>query len=253
MIYSNLQNLFIDLAKYNEQHIEFLGNLQIPMTNIYYFTIFDKTNSEINKFISYLTNTKSQVEVDTKSDTDDDSKHDVCCLNPFDDYKNNMNLDEDQICFIDIVKSNLKTIDRKITEMLETASESSAQIALVLDIGFLFDLINLFKETKTEIHLYDFILHKLKNKIDKLFILDSKSILKINDGNSSVFDELKMYLLVVQNPEFDIIYNPEITIYKSDSSLYWKILRDDQKIVYDFKHADVLDDDYDENILTTKT
>lgn len=212
MSYSNLQNLFIDLTKYNEENIELLGEMQIPITNVYYFTMLDHTNSEINKYISYLTDSTTS--------------------NPFDNFINYMSLDEEQICQINIVKSTLKQIDGEITAMIETASESSAKIVLILDIGLLFSLINIFKETEQEIHLYDFILHKFKNKISKLFILDSNSILTIEDKHSSVFDELNMYMSKIKPPVKDIVNDCDVTIYKNHSSLYWKLLNMNQKIEY---------------------
>ena len=212
MSYSNPQKLFIDLIKYNEANIELLGEMQIPITNVYYFTILDNNNSEINKFISYLTDSTNS--------------------NPFDDFRNNMSFDEEQLCQINIIKSTLKQIDGEITVTMETASESNAKIVLVLDIGLLFTLINTFKESEQEIHLYDFILHKFKNKINKLFILDSNSILTIGDTHSSVFDELNIYLSKNKPPIRHIINDHDITIYKNHASLYWKLLNLNQKIEY---------------------
>jgi hypothetical protein len=210
MSHSDPQKLFIDLMKYNEENIDLLGEMQIPITNIYYFTILDQSNTEINKFISYLTDSSDS--------------------NPFETYRKAISLDEEQICQINIVKSTLKQIDREITAIIETASESSAKIVLVLDIGLLFSLINIFKETEQEIHLYDFILHKFKNKISKLFLLDRNSILKIGDKYSSVFDELNMYLSKIKPPSKNIIRDCEITIYKKHDSLYWKLLNANHKI-----------------------
>jgi len=212
MSYSNLQDLFINLIKYNEENIELLGEMQIPITNVYYFTILDQSNTEVNKYISYLTDSTNP--------------------NPFDDFRNNLSFDEEQICQINIVKTGLKQIDGEITAMLETASESSAKIVLVLDIGLLFNLISAFKESEQEIHLYDFILHKFKNKISKLFILDSNSILTIEDKHSSVFDELNMYLSKIKPPAKNIVNDCDVTIYKNHTSLYWKLLSMNQKIEY---------------------
>lgn len=212
MSYSNIEKLFIDLIKYSEENIELLGEMQIPITNIYYFSILDQSDSKINEFISYLTDSSNS--------------------NPFENFRNNMSFDEEQICQINIVKSTLKQIDKEITSMIDTASESSAKIVLLLDIGLLFNLINIFKESEQEIHLYDFIMHKFKNKINKLFILDSNSILTIGDKNSSVFDELNIYLSKIKPPTKNIVNDQNVSIYKKHDSLYWKLLNMNQKVEY---------------------
>ena len=135
-----------------------------------------------------------------------------------------------QICNIDLLKSSLQQISENITTILKIVDESGGKIALVLDIGFLFDLIKIFKESEHENHLYDFLLHKLKNKIDKLSILDSKSILTIGTKYSSVLDELNIYLYKNKSPSKKIIDNRKVTIYKNHDSLYWNILNLNQKI-----------------------
>ena len=222
MSYLNVQQLFIDLIKYNEENIELLGEMQIPITNIYYFTIIDRNNSEINNIISYLMDSTSP--------------------NPFDNFINNLTFDEEQICQINIVKSTLKEINSEITTMIEIANESSAKIVLILDIGLIFSLINIFKESEQEIHLYDFILHKFKNKINKLFLLDSNSILTINNTKSSVFDELNIYLSKIKPPVKNIVNDRDVIIYKYHDNLYWKLLDMNQKIEYlDTKDKEILE------------
>ena len=210
MTYNNPQQLFIDLAKYNENNIELLGSMQVPISNVYYITIFDENNSEIKQIISYL--------IDSE------------ITNPFDNFKSNFSLDEEQICNIDLLKSSLQQISENITTILKIVDESGGKIALVLDIGFLFDLIKIFKESEHENHLYDFLLHKIKNKIDKLFILDSKSILTIGTKHSSVLDELNIYLYKIKSPNKKIIDNREVIIYKNHDSLYWNLLDSNQQI-----------------------
>jgi hypothetical protein len=212
MSYSKPQELFIDLIKYNENNIELLGNMQLHISNIYYITIFDLDNTQITQIISYLVDSENP--------------------NPFDNFKSNINLDEEQICKIDLVKSSLQQISKDINTTLEIANESNGKVVLILDIGFLFDLIKIFKESERENHLYDFLLHKLKNKVDKLFILDSNSILTIENNHSSVLDELKIYLCKDKKTMSKIIDNHEVTIYKNHDSLYWKFLDLNKKIEY---------------------
>ena len=140
MTYSQAQQLFIDLIKYNENNIELLGNMQAPMSNIYYITIFDETNAQLKQIISYLINSEIP--------------------NPFDNFKSNISFVEEQICNINLIKSSLQQINKDITATLEVANDSGAKIVLFLDIGFLFDLIKIFKDSEHENLLYDFLLSR---------------------------------------------------------------------------------------------
>lgn len=225
MIYSNSQNLFIELIKYNESNIELLGEMQVPLTNVYYITMLDLTNTQINKFISYLTDSNNP--------------------NPFDNFRSNIGLDEEQISNLNLIKSSLHQLNLDIDIVLDIAKESNGKIVLVLDIGLFFNLIKKFKEVEQEIHLYDFILHKLKNKVDKLFILDSETILTIGDKHSSVFDEIKIYLCKEKNTNDLIANNYDVTIYKNHGSIYWKIFNLNQKIEYIHTSGDENDNEND--------
>jgi len=212
MAYNNLQSLFTDLIKYNEANIELLGEMQVPITNIYYITMLELADSQIIKFLTYL--------------IDSDSS------NPFDSFKSNISFDEEQLSNINLVKSSLQQLNVDITSTLEIAGESSGKIVLVLDVGLLFSLIKTFNESEQEVHLYDFILHKLKKKVDKLFILDTGSILTIGDNHSSVFDELNLYLCKEKETDKKIGESGDITIYKNPCSMYWKMLDLNKKIEY---------------------
>jgi hypothetical protein len=202
-IYSTSEKLFSDLVKYNESNIEFMGSLQIPMTNIYYITFLDPTDNKINNFLMYLDNSETS--------------------NPFININSNVNIDFEQICKINLMNNSLNQIDGELSITFENAQKSNSKISVVLDIGLLFDIITLSNEEDNENHLYDFILHKLKNKVDKLFILDTKNRLMINDDISSVIDELKLYL-IPNRDELNIISDTDVTIYRYHDGLYWRIL-----------------------------
>jgi hypothetical protein len=233
MIHNNIEELFIELIKYNEDNIELLGELQIPITNIYYFTILDHKNIEISDYINYLTNcddfnkTETEIETETETETETEIKY----PNPFINFRTNLDFDREQMCYLDIIKSNIKILEKKIDDTITQTLDSNAKIVLILDIGFLINILKQVKEDDCEIHLYDFLLYKLKSKIDKLFILDTNSILNIKEQNTCMFDELNMYLLK-NKPLLQIINDQEITIYKNYDSLYWKIFNDNQKIKY---------------------
>lgn len=239
-IYNNISELFTDLIDYNENNIEYMGSMQIPLTNMYYITFFDHNNKTIIDFFSYLANFENK--------------------NPFENIKVNINIDTDQVCNINLIKSTLQQINTQISKTLENVNQSNSKLSVILDINLLFTIIKSFEEKEIEVHLYDFILHILKNKVDKLFILDINNILKKNNGIiSSVYDELKIFLLKEKTCLKKITNNSIVTIYKPHSSLYWKILDLNQKITYleqddEEKLADdimLVEIDDEEVILTT--
>ena len=228
-VYSNPSELFSDLVEYNESNIEYMGGLQIPMTNIYYVIFLDPNDSKSNSFVQYL----------------DDSE----IPNPFANIgmKINANIDSEQVCNINLVTSSLQQINKDIVNTLENALESNSKIALVLDIDLLFNLITSFAEEDIEAHLYDFILNRLKNSVDKIFILDTKNILKNDNKLSCVYDELKLYLLKIKEKNKEIISDMDVTIYKYHDSLYWRILDLNQTIEYideDFEKDEKSDEEF---------
>lgn len=206
-LYNNPTEFFTDIIDYNNNNVE--GQLYI--TNIYYITFLDLQNIEIQKAIDYLTGINYESLYEIKTD---------------------INFDEEQMCNINLVKDNIKTIDNYIKETLNNAIESNSKIVVLLDINLVFNILKLFEDKNIEVHLYDFILHILKNKVDKLFILDKENIL-VNENNkySSIYHELKIYLLNEKITE-DKILNDDIQIYKNYSMLYWRILNNNDTINY---------------------
>lgn len=212
-IYSNILELFTDLVEYNEKNIEFMGSMQIPITNIYYITFMDYNDKQINDFFEYLNSFENK--------------------NPFENIKVNLNIDKEQVCSINLIKSTLQYINKQITETLNNVKKSNSKISVILDINLLFKIIKSFEEKEIEVHLYDFILHILKNKVDKLFILDIYDILKVNnDKLSSVHEEFKLFLLKEKYIPKSNTNEKLVTIYKTHKSLYWKIFNLNQKISY---------------------
>ncbi len=212
-IYNNTLQLFTDLVEYNEKNIEFMGSMQIPITNIYYITFLDHNDKQINDFFEHLKSFENK--------------------NPFENIKVNLNIDQEQVCSINIIKSTLQYINNQITETLNNAKESNSKISVILDINLLFKIIESFEEKEIEVHLYDFILHILKNKVDKLLILDYNNILKADsDKLSSVYEELKLFLLKEKYVPKSNINENLVTIYKTHKSLYWKIFNLNQRISY---------------------
>lgn len=203
-IYTTEEALFIDIIKYNEHsdNLVTIPTLNIPISNTYYISLYDDTNKEINKYLHYMIN----------NDT-----------NPFSNFECNLDFEEEQLYKIKLSESSIQEIDKNINELSIIISESKGKLTFILDINYLMEFIKKCEKNNTETHIYDFILYKLKNKINNLLILDKNSILTRDFKHSIIYDELKVYLL--KNYEHDELnIKHDIQIYKPDEKMYWKII-----------------------------
>ena len=194
MTFDNLENLFKELIQYNESNIEYLGQYQIPMTNIYYIVMLDPLNIKVNKYIDYLYN------YDYPNPFTDE--------NGQENFTIKINIEREQMISINLLNP-LKSIDYQIDDIINTAKESGGKLCLVIDIDFIFKLMKNF--LNKEIHLYDYILHK-----------NEKSI---------IYNEINMYMNKNFSKPTNFEDFP-VNIYKIGNNLYWKILRDTQQIQY---------------------
>lgn len=202
MICSSVESLFYSLVEYNHQQVKLYGNKQIPMSNVYFISILNHSDSFISKAFDYLFDAEK--------------------TNPFSTVKTNINFDEEQFYFVDLLKDSIPILKNKFESLVQLSKESEASNVLILDIGFLFDLLKLFNQEKLEVHLYDFILYQLQKSIDTIIILDSEGILESNNKKSSVYYELKLYLLKKLDEDFHCPLS-QVSLYKNYNHLYWNI------------------------------
>jgi hypothetical protein len=195
-------------------------------------------NNDTNNILNYLYNDNRDLD------------------SPFNKIINMIGFDEEQIYNIIFTNTDLKYIEKQINNLLNCVNESNAELAFVLDIQYLIDLIKLYDNKKKEIHIYDFLLHILKNKVDNIFIFDSNNILNSNNKNSILNNELK-YTLLKHNNTFNFDDNYLIQIYKNPDSLYWKHFNESKNKIefyqeFEQDNLNWVNIDDDECILTTK-
>jgi len=237
MIYTSIDLLYNDLIKYNEDDLIYTGEHNLPISNKYYIFIADTSNED---FMRYYNNLFSAVE--------ESPLHDI-----------RVNFDEDQVFLYDVLKYNYKATDKILCELYNNANEEGGEICVILDIGYILNFIKNTEETSgVENHIFDYITYKLRNKVDKLFILDEKQelgknsllyrdIYSFNKNNDKT--NKRIPILYYDNKK-ECLENNYITIYKNKDNLYWKIL--DTNSTIDFSEDFEEDHDYEDKIIEVK-
>jgi hypothetical protein len=237
VIYKDIELLYIDLIKYNEENIIFTGEHNIPISNKYYVFIIDPNNTTFNNYYNKL--------------LDVEENEDILY------NKIRVNLDEDQVFRYDILKNNYKEVDKIFSLIYNNSNDDNGEVCLILDIGFIINFIKFIEEnTEIENHILDFIIYKLRNRVDKIFIYDEKNILQKNSLLYYEFltcykqkidiSNLKFY--TIKNDDKDYLENNYVTLYKNKNNLYWKILDCDSRINYNEDFSE--DHDYENKIIT---
>jgi len=234
MIYTSTDLLYKELIKYNEEDLIYTGEHNLPISNKYYIFIADTKNED---FMRYYNNLFSAVE--------ESLLHDI-----------RVNFDEDQVFLYDILNYNYKATDKILRELYNNANEEGGEVCVILDIGFILNFIHYTEENcGVENHILDYIIYKLTNRVDKLFILDKNEILQKNsllyrDIHSCYKNMNKIIPMIYYNNKKECFENNYITIYKNKDNLYWKIVGTNATI--DFSEDFGEDHDYEDKIIIVK-
>ena len=235
MIYTSTDLLYNDLIKYNEDNLIYTGEHNLPISNKYYIFIADTKNDIFMKYYDCLF-----------SDVEE---------NPLQD-RIRVNLDEDQVFLYDILKYNYKVTDKILRELYYNANDECGEVCVILDIGYILNFIRYTEEDSgIENHIFDYIICKLRNKVDKLFILDEKEILQKNsllyrDIYSFYKNSSKIIPIIYFNNKNECLENNYITIYKNKDNLYWKIV--DTDLTIDFSEDFGEDHNYEDKIIVVR-
>lgn len=232
MIYTTIDSIYSDIIKYNEDELLYTGEHNIPLSNKYYIFIADTNNED---FMRYYNGLYSNVDE-----------------NPLQD-KIRVNFDEDQVFLYDILNYNYKSTDKILRELYNNANEEGGEVCVILDIGYILNFIRYTEENcSIENHIFDYITCKLRNKVDKLFILDEKEILQKNsllyrDIHSFYRNSNKIIPMLYFNNKNEYLENNYITIYKNKDHLYWKMVGTNS--IIDFSEDYGEDHDYEDKII----
>ncbi len=229
-IYNDKFSLFTDIISYNEQDIIYSKEYNLPISNKYFIFILDPNNKEIQNYYNKLFN-----------NYDNEILKD----------KIKINFDEDQVYNYNILKNNFKDFDIQFKNIYNNINESNADLCLVIDIGFILNFIEFFeKNSDLDNHIMDFLVFKLINKLNKIFIYDETNnfssnsllyldLLKCLKNNHNINNSNIKFYTIDDEKNINYINDNFVTIYKNTNKMYWNILNLNSKILYD--------DEYDDN------
>jgi len=234
MIHTTISSLYSDLIRYNEEDLIYTGEHNLPISNKYYIFIVDTGNVD---FMRYYDGLFSAIDE-----------------NPIQDIK--VNFDEDQVFMYDIIKYNYKMVDKILCELYNNANEEGGEVCVILDIGYILNFIrNTEENSGIENHILDYIIHKFRNKVDKLFILDEKQELQKNsllyrDILSLNKNVCKVIPFTYYDKKNGCLEDNYITIYRNKDNLYWRLV--DTNSTIDFSEDYGEDHDYEDKIIEVK-
>ncbi len=229
-IYNDKFSLFTDIISYNEQDIIYSKEYNLPVSNKYFIFILDPNNKEIQNYYNKLFN-----------NYDNEILKD----------KIKINFDEDQVYNYNILKNNFKDFDIQFKNIYNNINDSNADLCLVIDIGFILNFIEFFeKNSDLDNHIMDFLVFKLINKLNKIFIYDETNnfssnsllyldLLKCLKNNDNINNSNIKFYTIDDEKNINYINDNFVTIYKNTNKMYWNILNLNSKILYD--------DEYDDN------
>lgn len=204
-IYNTLQSIFAILQEENKKNIVYTEEYNIPVSNNYYSLIIDPNDEEYKLALTsiYRTNYIGSNEDDNISTSDGIIRTGL--------------IEEEQIYDINIINKNIKEVDILIENILQSISESSSILHLIIDIDFLLTLFKQFYDKGCEIHVIDFIIYKFKNKVDAIYIYSKNNMLNVNSLLYKQITECLKDVHLCKSISDDNIY----TLYKNINNTYW--------------------------------
>lgn len=210
----NIYSLFNNIISNNNKNIIVSGDHNISISNKYY--LFFINNDDIyNDIFNFLTDNLINDEIKNK-------------------FNNKLEIafDNEQILKINLTNYNIKTLNDTLNNLFHIINESDAELIVYFDIKYIIDFII---NSNIETHIYDFIIHKLNNKADKLYIFENNNI-KFNLKNSLF---IKQIFTVKKNYSITSSINNYLHIHKLNNNniKYWNI--------YNNNNTDNIDDSDD--------
>jgi hypothetical protein len=217
-IYNTLQSIFAILQEENKKNIVYTEEYNIPVSNNYYSLIIDPNDEDYKLALTSIYRT------DYIGSNEDDN------ISTSDGIIRTGLIEEEQVYDINIINKNIKEVDILIENILQSISESSSILHLIIDIDFLLTLFKQFYDKDCEIHVIDFIIYKFKNKVDAIYIYTKNNMLNVNSLLYKQITECLKDVHINKNINNKDIY----TLYKNINNTYW--------------YLDVKDDDEDSDI-----
>jgi hypothetical protein len=218
----NIYSLFNNIISNNNKNIIVSGDHNISISNKYY--LFFINNDDIyNDIFNFLTDNLVNDEITNK-------------------FNNKLEIafDNEQILQINLINYNIKTLNDTLHNLFQIINESDAELIVYFDIKYIIDFI---LNSNIETHIFDFIIHKLNNKADKLYIYENNNI-KFNLKNSlfikQIFTVKKNYSISSSNNNFIFVYK-----LNNNNIKYWNIYNNNTDNI---DESDIINSDDSDNI-----
>jgi len=210
-VFNTIDDLFNQIIKINNNNKHWLKNSKnclIPISNKYFLTILNHSDTKVNNFFEFINDNTRTLEYPFKKNNDIDYSFIV-------EYEQFYTIKLDDLIINDLSKN--------IDKFYKITKESYGEIICVIDINLLLNNYLLSKNILPN-HLIDFLIWKLKNKVSYIYIFDST--------NNIAYNNMLYLQFKVCIKKFDIqnlIINKNISIYKKTSdtifeNIYWNLL-----------------------------
>lgn len=210
-IYDDFNKLVNELYKFNSSDLIYINEYNLPVSNKYYLTIVNNSDpaSKFKDFFEYAFDKTRTIEKNF-------------IVGPEIDIK--VDWDYEQFYMLTLGEKNLLLLDNEIAELTDVITESNTQLTLIIDINYLINFINKFKQNNQQIHIYDWILHKLNNcPIKNVMIYDETNTYK---ANNLLYKQIESVL----NKNLDFNFEEKIILIKNiddqEDNLYWNIIKE---------------------------
>lgn len=208
-IYNDFNELINELYRFNSSDLIYMDKYNLPVSNKYYLTIVNnfETTSKFKYFFDYAFDNTRTLEPNFT-------------VSPKTDIK--VDWDEEQFYMLTLGEKSLKDLDNEIGQLIDVIIESSTQLTIIIDINYLINFINLYKKNNQQIHIFDWLLHKLNNcPVKNIIIYDESNSYK---PNNLLYKQIETILIKNSKTVFD----DEIILIKNIDdqvdNVYWKII-----------------------------
>jgi hypothetical protein len=227
---NNIFSLFNNIISHNNKNNNIHTDLNITISNKYYLFFFSDSDIYSNIFNFLM-------------DIDDNFK---------DKFSNTLDIvfDKEQFININLSNFNIISLNNIFDNFINIVSESNAEIIIYIDLKHFIDFI---QNSDIETHVFDFIIHKLKSKADRLYIFENplinldikktlfvkeifsiqKNYKFINNNHNNIF----IFKLNNVNIKYWNIYNTSTNIFNLSDNDY---INSSIKIFSDFNNNEFL-------------
>ncbi len=125
---------------------------------------------------------------------------------------------------ITLGEKSLRELDNEIAQLVDVITESNTQLTIIIDINYLINFINKFKQNSQQIHIFDWLLYKLNNcPIANIMIYDESHTYK---ANNLLYKQIETVLIKKSILDCESKLTLIKNIDDQEDNIYWKIINE---------------------------